>query len=200
LREIHLARTESRETNLLAGANPQLLEGTGTVTVHVSNTRLSELGEAVSQLLHYPYGCVEQTGSSLLPWIVLRNTPGVGPQIGRSPYEVESAARAGIQRLLSMQTSGGGLAYWPGGREPMFWGSAYGGMILALARREGRPVAETSFDRLLKYLSAQLRGSAEATGDFSARCLAVYTLALAGRAEAAYHEVLFKRRDRLGSK
>jgi uncharacterized protein YfaS (alpha-2-macroglobulin family) len=79
----------------------------------------------------------------------------------------------------------------------MFWGSAYGGMILALARRDGQPVAEAAFDRLLKYLGAQLRGSADATGDFSARCLAVYALALAGRAEPSYHEVLFKQRDRL---
>ena len=69
-------------TNLFAKANPQFLAGTGTVTIRVSNTRLSELGEAVSQLLHYPYGCAEQTGSSMLPWIVLSDAPALRSVMG----------------------------------------------------------------------------------------------------------------------
>jgi alpha-2-macroglobulin len=197
LREIYLARTEALETNLLAGANPQLLEGRGAVTVDISNTRLSELGEAISHLLHYPYGCIEQTGSSLLPWIALRNAASVGPQLNKPAAEVDSAIRAGIRRLFSMQLSGGGLTYWPGSSEPTFWGSAYGGVILALARREGLPLPSESFARLCGYLSEQLRGSAEANDNLSARCLALYALALAGRAEPAYHEVLFKKREKL---
>ena len=52
------------------------------LTIRVSNTRLSELGEAVSQLLHYPYGCAEQTGSSMLPWIVLSDAPALRSVMG----------------------------------------------------------------------------------------------------------------------
>ncbi|MEY2409559.1 MAG: alpha-2-macroglobulin [Verrucomicrobiota bacterium] len=202
LREIHLARSEAAETNLLAGANPQLLEGRGTVAVRVSNSRLGELGEALRYLLHYPYGCVEQTGSSLLPWIVLRNAPVLAPDLGKTPGDFDRAIRAGVQRLLAMQTDSGGLSYWPGGRQPMFWGSGYGGFVLALARRDGHPVTAGKFDKLLKYLSAELRGTTEASGDgmdFSASCLALYTLALAGKAEPAYHELLFRKREQLSS-
>jgi uncharacterized protein YfaS (alpha-2-macroglobulin family) len=202
LREIHLDHTEAGETNLLTAANPQLLEGRGNVAVSVCNSRLGELGEALRYLLHYPYGCVEQTSSSLLPWITLRNAPTLTPEFKKPPEEFDKAIRAGVQRLLSMQTESGGLSYWPGGREPMFWGSAYGGLVLTLARRDGQSVTPAKFDRLMKYLSAGLRGaSAEELDslDSSATCLALYTLALAGKAEPAYHELLFKKRARLST-
>ncbi len=201
LREIYLTRTESAETNLLASANPQILEGKGDVSVKVSNTRLSELGEAISQLLHYPYGCVEQTSSSLLPWIVLRDARESLPQLCHAPADMDAAIRSGITRLLSMQTSSGGLSYWPGGKEPMLWGSAYGGLALALASRQHLPVPKANLDRLTAYLSEQLRssGGLRDNGSLSERCLALYTLALAGRPEASYHEVIFKKRNSLSS-
>ena len=44
--------------------------------------------------------------------------------------------------LLSMQTSSGGLSYWPGGRQPTLWNSAYGGLAIALAQRQKFPVPE----------------------------------------------------------
>src|SRR4029077_14903439 len=157
LREILFSRVTARETNLVAFANPQLLAGRGTITVNVANSRLNELAEAIAQLLHYPYGCVEQTGSSLLPWIVSRDLPGLFPLLHRGTNEVEEVIRKGVARLFSMQTQSGGVGYWPGAREPMLWASAYGGFVLALAQRHGVKVPESDFDQLTKYLSEQLR-------------------------------------------
>jgi uncharacterized protein YfaS (alpha-2-macroglobulin family) len=100
-----------------------------------------------------------------------------------------------------MQTSSGGLSYWPGGREPMLWGSAYGGLALALAQKQKFAVPEAEWKKLLGYLSEQLRGTArDATGyGLSDRCLAVYTLAVAGKPEPAYHDLLFQMRARLSA-
>lgn len=198
LTEIHLARTETAETNLLARANPQLLEGQGQITVVVANTRLSELSEAVSQLLHYPYGCAEQTSSSLLPWVVLRDSVAT-KFLHRPTAEIDQAIRAGVERLFTMQTSSGGFSYWPHGREPMLWVSAYGGLVLALAQRHGAVVPEEEFSKLLSYLSDHLRDSASASEprQLAERCLALYALAVAGQAEAAYHEVMFQKCEKL---
>ena len=53
--------------DLLGKINPELMEGEdGIIQVSLSTSRLSELREGVDELLHYPYGCVEQTTSSLL--------------------------------------------------------------------------------------------------------------------------------------
>jgi uncharacterized protein YfaS (alpha-2-macroglobulin family) len=199
LREVKLKRTESVDTDLLKDADPAVLEGNGVVRVSLGNSRIIELRESLSQLLHYPYGCVEQTTSSTLPWIVLKDFRDALPELARTDEQIRDAVNHGIDRLSTMQTSGGGLSYWPGGRDPHFWGSAYGGLGLAMAKRAGYAVPDDLFDGVCKYLSGVLRGSAEINNrwDLADRCLAVYTLALANRAEPAYHEILFKKRDLL---
>jgi uncharacterized protein YfaS (alpha-2-macroglobulin family) len=197
IREVLLTRAVTAETNLLAFANPQLVEGRGTITVNVANTRLNELGESASQLLHYPYGCAEQTGSSLLPWILLHDARGLLPLHWMGTNDADYAIRAGVERLFSMQTESGGLAYWPHEQDPMLWASAYGGMVLALAQRHGVTVPKERFEKLLAYLSEQLRSPGDDGSDLSDSCLAAYALALAGKAEPAYHERLYSLRGKL---
>ena len=137
----------------------------------------------------------------MLPWLTVRDLRATLPELAKSEAEVTEAVEHGIRLLLSMQTGSGGLSYWPKGREPMLWGSAYGGLGLTLAKKQGFAVPEAEYARLLAYLSAQLRGTAsDASGyGMSDRCLAVYTLALAGKAEPAYHDLLFKKRARLSA-
>jgi len=198
--EVLLSRVTTSQTNLLALANPQLLAGRGTITISVANTRLNELGESAGQLLHYPYGCAEQTGSSLLPWILLRDAHGLLQNyVGSKTNDSARAIRAGVARLFSMQTHSGGLSYWPREKDPMLWASAYGGMVLALAQRHGITVPKEEFNSLLDYLSQQLRSSNDSPAELSDECLALYALALAGRAEPAFHEKLYTARGKLSA-
>ncbi len=206
LREVRAAHTTEAETTLLDSIDPQLLEGSGTVRVSVSNSRLLELRESLRELLHYPYGCVEQTTSSTLPWMTLRDMREALPELQKTDEEIAAAVNHGVDRLLKMQTDSGGLSYWPGESQPLFWGSAYGGLGLAMARQKGFAVPDDEFDRLMSYLSAQLRGTGGDAFDLhyggggpSDRCLALYALAVAGRAEPAYHELLFKKRAGLSA-
>jgi alpha-2-macroglobulin len=199
LRHVKTMRVEGAVPNLLDGTDPQLLEGTGVVRVSLTNTRAIELQEAVEQLLHYPYGCVEQTTSSTLPWLTLRSLKDRLPALQRSNADIASAIDKGVKRLLSMQTESGGLAYWPGETRPMLWGSAYGSLALTLAIQQGHSVPDEDYGRLMKWMSEQMRGTADVKTiqDLRERCLAAYALARAGRAEPAYHELLFQRRAAL---
>lgn len=201
LREVQTKRIDKSDAELARVSDPQILEGSGQVNVDLSNTRVTEIRESLRQLLHYPYGCVEQTTSSMLPWLTVRDLRGALPELAKSDAEVNDVISRGVTRLLSMQTSSGGLSYWPGGREPMLWGSAYGGLALALADKQKFPVPAAEFKKLLGYLSEQLRGTAQdATGyGLSDRCLAVYVLAVAGKAEPAYHDLLFQKRAKLSA-
>ena len=197
LREVRQQRVDAAEANLLAGVDPALMQGRGFVRVSISNSRIFELRESVGELLHYPYGCLEQTTSSMLPWLGLRDFRGMLPELNRTDEEFRTAIEKGVSRIFSMQTSNGGLAYWPGGHTSEFWASAYGGLGLVMAQKAGFEVDESDLKRVLDYLSKALRGAADANDkwELSPRSLACYTLALAGRPEAAYHETLFKKRD-----
>ena len=98
LRETHLARSGPAPVNLLANVNPQLLEGRGSVHLRVANSRLVELSECVSHLLHYPYGCAEQTSSALLPWLLTDAFPEVlQPQAG-----LRRETAINIKRLMDL--------------------------------------------------------------------------------------------------
>lgn len=196
LREIYLADLRDRKTDLLEGVNPQLLEGTGTMTVVLSNTRLASLREAADSLLTYPYGCAEQLVSGLIPWLAVSDLSPVLPELPQNATERKEAVEESIAKIFALQTGGGGLSYWPDGGKPALFPSAWAVVALSRAGKESLPAG---WDKLLSYLSGELRGLGEKTrasqlGDFA---LAVYALARAGQPEPAYHEVLLRRRAEL---
>ena len=207
--EVAYVRAEGERTDdLLGKINPELLEGEdGTVQVSLSTSRLSELRESVDELLHYPYGCVEQTTSSLLPWLALKDFGDALPDLRHTPEEAEEAVSRGVNKLLSMQTESGGLAYWPGdsGRDAHPWGSAYGALGMALTKRAGFFVPQANLDKLCQYLSNRLRSDDKDAHDTyhehntTDRCLALYALALAGKGEPAYDEQFYNRREKMNA-
>ena len=185
--------------NLLQTLSPELLDSPATIHLVMSNNRIIEAAGAIEQLLHYPYGCVEQTSSALLPWLALKDISKAVPSLSKPPEQVAAVIQKGVDRLLSMQTPDGGLAYWPGGGEALQWASAQGGMALVLASQAGANVPPVRMQSLLRYLGKSLRAERNAQNpmDDYAACFACYTLALAGKAEQAYHEVLFQNRAEL---
>ena len=198
LRETYLSELDEKTNDLLAGVNPQLLEGEGTVTVTLANTRLAGLGESAHQLLDYPYGCAEQLVSSLLPWIVVRNLGPVLGDIGKDPKQVRQALEAGVERIFALQTSEGGLAYWPGGQKPGLFVSAWAAVALAELAKQEFPLP-AGWPKLVGYLGKELRDVDKLRdgGELDLRALVVFALARSGNAEPAYSEKLAARRSEM---
>ncbi len=201
LRESHSFRIQNGRSleNALSQVEPRLLEGNGEIELTLSNSRLVGATDALEYLLTYPYGCVEQTTSSIVPWLSTMQLRQVMPQLNKSDEEISEVISKGIDRLFSMQTGNGGLGYWPGATKAELWGSAYAGVAIALAQNQGIPVPKERAASLWNYLSSQLRDTTELKNAYqlSQRCLASYALALAGRNETPYHSVLFERKKEL---
>jgi uncharacterized protein YfaS (alpha-2-macroglobulin family) len=181
--------------DLLASVNPQLLEGTGEVAVTLSNTRLATLRESATHLMEYPYGCAEQVVSGVIPWLLLDELKAVMPQLAGGAGDANTAIQKGFDRLFSMQTSGGGIAYWPGGSQSSLFASAYAAVACSLAEGRGEMKLPAGRDALLDFLSRQLRVVERISHED--RALALFALAVSGRDEPAYHEELYKRRKEL---
>jgi uncharacterized protein YfaS (alpha-2-macroglobulin family) len=198
LRETYVTELGAPSSDLLAGVNPQLLDGTGAVAVTLANTRLAELRESANRLLEYPYGCAEQTVSSLIPWALLPELRAVMPDLAKNEDQANTAISNGLERLFNMQTGGGGLSYWPGGTYPSVFASAYGALACSILAKQGVDLP-AGHEALLKYLSEELRGAGKIREEqaLADRVLAVYALAASERAEPAYHEELFRRRKEL---
>jgi hypothetical protein len=136
----------------------QLLPG-AMVSVQVGQHLWPELGQRLDYLLGYPHGCVEQTTSSTLPLIAAR---AILPRIGftrLSDAELMARIKAGLDRLATMRTESGGLAYWPGGTEPNVYGTAYAMRAVVLGTQAGVEAPKGLLEGMRDYLQGQLLSS-----------------------------------------
>ena len=196
----HLSIKRGNDGNLLTSFGKDILHGIGEIDVTLSNSRLLEAQDALNYNLRYPYGCVEQTTSTTLPWLTMEKLEKVFPNLDVDAEKKQKAIAIGISRLLSMQTYDGGLSYWPGNDDSTLWASAYGGLGLTIAAKQGHAVPQARLEMLYQWMSENMRieEDAEVTSyDLHQRAMALYTLALGGKAEPAYHELFYKRRGEM---
>jgi alpha-2-macroglobulin len=176
----------------------------GELELTLSASPLAGLATGLEQLVNYPYGCVEQTTSRLVPLLSLR-------ELARAlnvklPDDLETATRAAVARVEAAQQKDGGFGLWPDSDGSSPWLSAYATWGLEEARRHYVPANAAALDRARRHL---LDGLA-ATGDSPAeRAAAPFALdVLAGAAQSSPGSVdpgslrviadqWFERRDRL---
>lgn len=129
------------------------------VVIELGAQMWPELGERMRYLLGYPHGCVEQTTSSTLPLLAARDiAPRIGME-GVTEVDLAKKIRAGLERLATMRTSSGGLAYWPGGADPNVYGTAYAMRAMVLARDAGIEPPRDLLEGMARYLADQMSSS-----------------------------------------
>jgi uncharacterized protein YfaS (alpha-2-macroglobulin family) len=178
-----------------ADADPRF----GGLSVSVGSTLLGGLEDAVDYLVRYPYGCLEQTSSSLLPLIPLGRLAAQGYPLGID--DVDAYVDSGVERLRSMQLPGGGFSYWPGGTQPAPYASAYATWVLTRARAAGYRVPDEMLTEAHGYLLGQVdawvtRTAPELGADIE-MALILATLAERGSIHDAGLAQLYERRRRL---
>ncbi len=153
------------ELDVVVGANPLL-----------------RLRKALDGLAGYPYGCVEQTTSRLMGLYLLRRQSALLEGAVEDPDRIGSWIAGGIRRLWAMQTSSGGLSFWPGGWTPNAYGSVYAFHFLTLVRNDREFAPD---ERLYGFLHDYVRRVARADdgrgqASLYLRAYAIFTLSLAG--------------------
>ena len=113
---------------------PVGIPGTNKGILEFSSIPPLNLEKRLEFLIHYPYGCIEQTTSSVFPQLYLSDIMDLSPE---SKQKTEQNIKAAIQRLKSFQLSNGGLSYWPGSHYADDWGTCYAGHFLLEAEQKG---------------------------------------------------------------
>ncbi len=155
------------DTAIVVGANPLL-----------------RLKKALEFLVHYPYGCVEQTISSCFPTYLVRKSEALAGGDLKDAKKLEGYLKAGVERLFSMQTGSGALSYWPGSSDAYNYGSVYACHFLTLLHRDHEiPVPEPQYKTLRQYVRRLAEGTAAAGSQWSysdsyVRAYACYVLSL----------------------
>lgn len=181
-----------RRISLQQGDNPIVLNGwvptSESTTIWVTTNPYGESFSHLRYLVRYPYGCIEQTTSSTRPLLYLGSlVEMLDPEKVAQNGSVEDMAKSGINRLLSMQTSDGGFAYWPGEQMSDPWGSVNVVHLLLDAQAAGFAVDAQALTRALTYVEAQLHQ------DISVASYGHYVLARAKRGQKALIQDAIKR-------
>ncbi len=112
----------------------------------------SRITPGLKYLMHYPFGCIEQISSSVIPLVGLRDLIASGQISELSGYNVEDFLKTGIDKILGSQQLTGGFSYWPGQLDTTLWASSYATFALITASKAGMKVPESSLNLASKFL------------------------------------------------
>ncbi len=153
------------------------IKGTNRAVLRLSNFPNTNFGHRLKWLIHYPYGCIEQTTSSVFPQLFLKNFIEYPEAFSR---EMDANINAGLERLRKFQIYSGAFSYWPYGNSESVWGTLYAAHFMTEAKKLGYIPAEDLYNRNVEYL---IRSAKEHSGDLIYRVYRAYILALAGKSE-----------------
>ena len=161
--------------------------GTNTGQVTFSSLPDFDLEKNLLYLIHYPYGCIEQTTSSAFPQLFLSSLADLSSD---QKSRIDRNVRATINRIANFQRSDGSFTYWPGQPGYSDWGTSYAGHFLLMAENKGYLLPAGMKDSWLAFQqkTAMSYRNNEGKGEWqSDLCQAyrLYTLALAQKPSLA---------------
>lgn len=161
-------------------ASPVGLTGTNTGVLEISTLPPINLGQRLRYLIQYPYGCIEQTTSSVFPQLYLDRIKKLSVS---EKAEISANITAGVLRLKSFQVNDGGFAYWPGGDDSDSWGTSYAGNFLTEAEAKGYFVPQDLMRRWKSYQRGKAQNWRRSPSVYNSdlvQAYRLYTLANAG--------------------
>lgn len=157
---------------------PVGMSGTNNGVLEITNIPPINLGKRLQYLIRYPYGCIEQTTSSVFPQVYLSTLMELSDE---QKDQIDNNIRAGIQRLQSFQIGNGGLAYWPGNGDASEWGTNYAGNFLLEASEAGYTIPEGFLQKWISFQTERARNWSYSNqrGSDVTQAYRLYLLALA---------------------
>jgi uncharacterized protein YfaS (alpha-2-macroglobulin family) len=174
------------------------------ITFSASASALSGLEGSVRFLRNYPYFCLEQRLSSILPFIVAKDVLSDFRLIDSSQAEMKEHVEKSLEEIYEYQRENGGFGLWPDSPYDSPFNSCYAAFALAHAREAGYSVDEARVNRLIQYMKNMIRGRLGKQNYpygqkvwKTTEAYALYALALFNQPEPSYAEKLFVERDAL---
>ena len=175
----------------------------GGLSIALASTALSQLDEGAQYLVAYPYGCLEQTASLLLPLMELQELSKTFTFDLHATKPIPEVIKANLAKVLSLQNADGGFKYWASDRESDPWISPYIAKVLSRAEELHYEVPKEAKEKLGNYLKDRLRNIPSSMRLCSWRCIAYYRINILtgmrhlGLSDESYYQDYYKRRKEL---
>lgn len=136
----------------------KFLESTAKSTLLLTRSPAGRYAKDLSNLVNYPYGCLEQTISAAFPQIYFSDLAKMLKQDQNAVrYNTAENINAAILKISAMQQYNGGLVTWPSGGEVSWWTTAYAGNFLYEAGKGGYAVNQAVVDNILRFLTEKAK-------------------------------------------
>ncbi len=159
------------------------VKGTNSSILEISSLPPINLGQRLRYLYQYPYGCIEQTTSSVFPQLYLDKVKSLTEQ---EKTTIQRNVKAAVERMKTFVNRDGGFSYWPGHEDSDSWGTTYAGHFLIEAEARGYYVSSDMIRRWKKYQKSKAqswRKNEEYSSGELIQAYRLYTLAVAGDPE-----------------
>lgn len=164
--------------------------------VTLDPTGLSRLEHGLRYLIEYPYGCLEQTLSRLIPMFALRELTASLPMKDLDGQALERFVTLGVAKLLRHQHSDGHFSLWPGSHpEPHL--TAYALWGFALGRDAGVKIDPSALKAGLDALERWTAEQGQVLRPDATQAMAALVLALHGRPDHGLLARLYEARASL---
>ncbi|MFP4081408.1 MAG: Ig-like domain-containing protein [Candidatus Aminicenantes bacterium] len=174
------------------------------IQVTASASALSGLKGTVDFLTSYPYLCLEQRLSALLPYLV---APDVILEFNLSPLnqeEIREYVQKNLPKIYDYQKENGGFGFWPESLHDSPFLTCYALFALAKAQKAGYQVNQGRMEEAARYLRNLLaQKSIHKKYPYNLRtwrtiqAFTLYCLALVDKPEPSYSQKLFSEREEL---
>ncbi len=177
-----------------------IIPASASLEVSTDPDGIAGLEEGLRDLIEYPYGCLEQTTSRLIPLVAVEELAKSLKLAGLDGPALQKFIRAGIGKLEKFQTEEGGFSLWVGGQAEGYL-TAFALWGLKLASDAGHKLPPGMLDRGVKYLRAQLGrdvtvagGVHSELGEMGSRAFAVHVLGLLSQPDPGYAAKLLEKK------
>ena len=172
----------------------EYVKGTVDRLLTISNVRMLGLDQRLKYLIRYPYGCAEQTTSSVFPQLFIEN---LSTTKNYDKEKIVENINAGISRLQLFQLSNGSFSYWPGENYTSDYATNYIGHFLTMAKKNGYYIPESMYNNWLTYTQGRVRTMQVNENEYSEYSLdwksyALYLLALNGKENLSEMNYLYE--------
>ena len=129
--------------------------GAGNLTITLDATRLALLDSAVTYLFTYPYGCLEQRSSAIMPLVVFGEYIDVF-NLNSEVTNPKRVAENELKKWGQIQLSNGGFPYWPDSTSANFYVSLRIAHIIAIAKEKKMNVPSSiNMPALVSFLNRE---------------------------------------------
>lgn len=164
------------------------------ITVTVDRTGLSDLEPSLRYLIEYPYGCLEQTLSRLIPMTKVQDLAQSLDMKDLEGPKLQGFIRAGVAKVARHQHADGHFSLWPSGKTYPHL-TVYALYGLSEAQRAGVKVPQEVLDRGVQALQTWLgRQGMEPGGESGTMAMAAYVLAELGKPDSGLVTRLYEAR------